>query len=107
MTRLTLALAALISVVSGVSASLAPLKERTPLENKVLQVQVSRLAPEVLQAVAEPAPTPEFVLTDRTEIRLNGRPCKYEEIPGHARIVLLEVAMDNRTVLKIHFRTGK
>jgi len=70
-------------------------------------VQASKLlarAPE--QAVGE-APQSEFILTSRTEILLNGQPCRYEEIPSHASIVRMEVAADKKTVLKIHFRVRK
>jgi hypothetical protein len=44
------------------------------------------------------------VVTDRTEILLDGKPCKYEAIPATASIVRMEVAADKKTVLKIHFR---
>jgi hypothetical protein len=43
-------------------------------------------------------------INDDTEILLDGKPCKYEDVPAGAEIVLLAVARDGRTVLKIHFR---
>jgi hypothetical protein len=107
MSRLTLALASLLCVVCVASASLSPPRERSRLANKVAPVQYAKLSPEIREVVDGRGSTPEFVLTDRTEVRLNGKPCNYEEIPHHATIVLIEVAMDNRTILKIHFRTGK
>jgi hypothetical protein len=50
---------------------------------------------------------PEFVITEQTEVLLDGKPCKYQDVFGNARIVRMEVAEDKKTVLKIHFRTAK
>jgi hypothetical protein len=107
MSRVMVALAVWMASASLVSASLAPPKDRLRSANKVPPTQVSKLVPAVREALAGPEMSPEFLLTDRTEVRLNGKPCKYEAIPHHATIVLMEVAMDNKTILKIHFRTGK
>jgi hypothetical protein len=49
----------------------------------------------------------EYVLTEKTEVRLDDRPCRYEEVPASAAITLIELAADARTLLKIHFRTKK
>jgi hypothetical protein len=49
----------------------------------------------------------EFVVTDQTEITLNGKACKFDAVPARARIIRMEVAEDKKTVLKVHFRTGK
>jgi hypothetical protein len=49
----------------------------------------------------------EYVLTERTEITLNGKECKYADVPRNARIVQMEVGADGRTILRIRFRTGK
>lgn len=115
MTRLTLALAIWISFVSGLSASLAPRKER-PLEpgknfprlpRLVSRAPAPQLAAPAPEHVGPDALPSEFVLTKRTEILLNGKPCRYEEIPDDARIVGMKVAEDRKTVLSIHFRTGK
>jgi hypothetical protein len=106
MTRLTLALAAWLSVVSVVSAALAPRKETPAFREEVPQGLASQYSARALQQTAR-ATNSEFVLTHETEVLLNGKPCKYAEIPRHARIVHMEVAEDEKTVLKIHFRTGK
>ncbi len=73
---------------------LAPL----PLE----EVQAKQKA----KAVAS-APQPDFVLTEESEIRLNGEPCRFKDVPTNAEIVYVEVARDRKTILKIHFRTLK
>jgi hypothetical protein len=49
----------------------------------------------------------EFQVTDQTEICLDGKPCKYAQVPCHASIVRMEVAADTKTVLRIEFQTGK
>jgi hypothetical protein len=66
--------------------------------------RISALARE--QAAGRDSPS-EFVVTDRTEVLLNGKPCRYADVPGHATIVRMEVAADNKTVLRIHFQTRK
>jgi hypothetical protein len=62
---------------------------------------------------AEPKPekpqeeAEEYVLTEKSEIKFNGRPCKFEQVPDKATIVLLEVAEDGKTILRIHFEKKK
>jgi hypothetical protein len=46
-----------------------------------------------------------FILTETTEVLLDGRPCKYRDVPPQAEITRLEVGPDRRTVLRIFFRT--
>jgi hypothetical protein len=107
MNRLILVLAAWMSLVSVVSASLTPRMESSLLGKEVRPISSPKLSVDALeQAVARETPS-EFVVTDRTEILLNGQPCKYEKIPGHASIIKMEVAADKKTVRKIHFRTRK
>ncbi len=48
----------------------------------------------------------QFRLTDKTEVKLDGRACPYEKVPDSATIILLEANSD-KTVLKIHFRSKK
>jgi hypothetical protein len=47
-----------------------------------------------------------FTMTDQTEVQLDGRACKYADVPKDAQITLLEVSKD-RVILKIHFRSKK
>jgi hypothetical protein len=112
MARLTLVLAAWIGMATAATASLAPRQDP--------------LLPRKAVAALDEAPTPTppavpaarasaqadgqgarsgFVVTDRTEILLNGQPCNYQQVPAQARIVQMEVAADQKTVLKVHFRT--
>jgi hypothetical protein len=107
MTRLTLALAAWISLVSAAPATLTPRQDRPPLGNEPPRAQPLKVPAEARQQAAGQAGRPEYVLTAQTEVLLNGKPCRYQEVPASARIVRMEVAEDNKTVLKIYFRTGK
>jgi hypothetical protein len=107
MTRLTLTLAAWISLVSGVSASLTPRKDSPPFGNEPLAAQASKLLPPAPIRTAERGISTEYLLTEQTEVLLNGKPCKYEKVPAHASIVHMEVAADNKTLLTVHFRTRK
>jgi hypothetical protein len=93
-----------------VSASLAcalPLGRTSSLAEKVpLSLAVRLYQPPVERSTA-PAPKGGFVITDETEIKVDGRLCKYSEVPGGAVVVLLEVSADGKTILRVHFRTKK
>jgi hypothetical protein len=115
MTRLILALVAWLSLVPVASASLAPRKSSTRLDNYVPPAKASRgaqtKAPEVpashqAQAAAQET-TSEFAVTEQTEVTLNGKPCRYKDVPSHASILRMELGADKKTVRKIHFRTRK
>jgi len=107
MTRLTFALAAWVSLISLASASLTPRKDRPALGNDAPQLPVAKLAVETRDQAAGRGNPSEFVLTEQTEILLNGKPCRYEEVPEGAMILRMEVAPDRKTALKILFRTRK
>ncbi len=103
MIRLTLALAAFISLVSVASASLTPRKERPLLGAEVPRVQAAKVAAEA----AGHGAASEFMVTEQTEVLLDGKACRYQDVPQQATILRMEVAPDRKTVLRIHFRTGK
>jgi hypothetical protein len=71
------------------------------------QVRAAKRSALVPQQTLGEMPQSEFVVTSGTEILLNDKPCRYEEIPDHASIVSMEVAADKKAVLKINFRTRK
>jgi hypothetical protein len=110
MARLTITLAAWLSIVSLASASLA-LRRDPPLFRKdPARAQPPRRTAQadgVLPAGRDRGVGSDFVVTERTEVLLNGKPCKYADVPGHATIVRMELAADGKTVLKVHFRTRK
>jgi hypothetical protein len=56
------------------------------------------------QARPESART-RLLITEETEVLLNGRPCRYEQVPASAVITFAEVDSDRETLRKIHFRS--
>jgi hypothetical protein len=107
MTRLMLALAAWMGLVAVAAASLTPRKDFPPPGREAPPAQAGRLSAEVLRQVAGLRPNLEFQLTPQTEVLLDGKPCPFSAVPADARIVSLEVAADKKTVLKVHFRSGR
>jgi hypothetical protein len=107
MTRLTLALAVCISLVSVASASLTPRKEHPSLGAGGPGGTTPKLSTDALGDAAGHGTASEFKVTERTEILLDGKACRYRDVPEQATILRMEVAADGKTVLKIHFRTKK
>jgi hypothetical protein len=106
MPRLILALAILIGLVSTGAASLTPSKILPVIGTSGPSGKVAKLTAEE-GASAIRGTSSGFLVTDQTEVTLNGQSCKYAEIPSHASILRMEVGPDKKTVLKIHFRTRK
>ena len=98
MARCLLVVVVLLGAISSAAASLAPRPDTVPfgkgLPGEQGRVQWARLFPQ------EKA----FRVTAETEVRLNGRRCKYEEVPADARIRHLEVGPDGQTILRVDFR---
>jgi hypothetical protein len=60
----------------------------------------------LLSSVA--ATNDEFRITEKTEVLLDGRPCRYEQVPEGAVIVLLEtVSNESKEIARIHFRSPR
>lgn len=50
----------------------------------------------------------EFRITAGTEVLLDGKPCRYNQVPDGATIVLLEtVTNESKEISRIHFRSPK
>jgi hypothetical protein len=82
-------------------------KESRALVNEILRPHTARPAvhsPELANTASVEA---EFAVTNQTEVLLNGKPCKYAQVPTRASIVYMELAADKKTVLRIHFQTKK
>jgi hypothetical protein len=108
MTRLTLALAALIGLVSVAPASLAPRRDRNALDSDApLRAPASPRAARSPAEALRPANPAEYVVTEQTEILLDGQLCRFEDVPERAIILKMEVAGDGKTVVKILFRSQK
>jgi hypothetical protein len=104
MTRLTLALAALISLASAAPATLTPRRERTAPGPESTARALTTPRPAV---AAGQAGEPEYVLTAETEVVLDGKPCRFADVPARASILRMVVGPDGKTVLKILFRSQK
>jgi hypothetical protein len=105
MTRLTLTLAVWLNLLSLASATITPAREPRPLSREVLNA-ASRSPETQIQTHAGSSDS-DFVVTERTKVLLDGKACKYADVPSHASITRMEVAADKTTVLEIHFRTRK
>jgi|SRR6516165_4558563 hypothetical protein len=70
--------------------------------------EIKRNIPDKLLESFRPAPASnEFRLTAKTEVLLDGRPCRYEDVPDGATIILLETATNwSKEIVKIHFQSG-
>jgi hypothetical protein len=96
MTRLTIALVTSFLGLSMAHASLSSVKERSPFD---------KLPPPAPKAEAAPEQDGGLAISDDTEVKLDGKLCKYEDIPESAEVILVELAKDKKSVLKLHFRT--
>jgi hypothetical protein len=97
MTRLMIAVTVTLWTLSPAAATLTPRNDRSPFS--IVQL------PERTKKPSAPRPHSGFRIVDGTEVLLNGRRCQYEDVPAHAVVILLEVAPDNRTVIRVHFQT--
>jgi hypothetical protein len=97
MVRLTMALAASLFVITPAFAALAPRKA---------PVDFGAAAPhKLVKQTSESAKDDgDLVIDDDTEIKLDGKDIKYEDVPKDAQIILLDVSAD-RKIRKIHFRS--
>jgi hypothetical protein len=105
-TRLLLTLAITIGFVPAVLGAVSLKKDRSVLDPESTDV-AARLSSLNLSQAAGPASKSDYVMTDRTEVFVDGQPCAYERVPPQARIVKIDVAANQRTVLKIYFKTQK
>ncbi len=112
MKRLTLALTVFLAVGSVASASLSQRKESNRLDHDPIpHARMARNArsPVSVQAqeTSQTASQTEYIMTQETEVLLNGKPCKYNDVPPNASIERMEVGIDKKTVLRVYFRKRK
>lgn len=98
MTRLTMALGAALLFLSPALGALSPRAENKMYAN----YSPHKLVKEEIPPAGK---NQGLVVTDQTEIKVDGRPCHYKDVPEGATIILLEVAKDRRTILILHFQT--
>jgi len=114
MTRVAIAFVALLFFLGSAPAMLAPRNDPFSYRKNSPRQLMTNLPRGLVkgssrQVVNDPSrheQKEEFRITDQTEVRLNGRQCKYEDVPLDAVIILLEVdSDDNKAILRIHFRS--
>ena len=101
-------LTAFLCFLPAALANLSPRNDLPSLGKEPLP-KASKDAPDKPAApAAEAKPeTPKLVITDATEVQLDGQACKLADVPGTASVVSLEVAADKKTILKIRFQSQK
>jgi hypothetical protein len=86
--------------LSVAHANLTPSKDRLNLDR-------ARPAAPKVESSTPAEDDGKLVISDTTEVMLDGKECKLEEVPKTAEVVLLELGKDKKAVMKIHFRTKK
>jgi hypothetical protein len=68
-----------------------------------------RIPPKALLSSSGPAAkNDEYRITKDTEVLLDGQPCRFEQVPKDATIVLLEtVTNESKEISRIHFRSAR
>ena len=111
MTRLTLAITTLLCLLPSAPAAFAPRNDPPAIGKDALPTTAKDAPTDVAVKDAPAAPPKEekqqFVITDETDVKLDGHACKFQDVPGTASIVVLDVAADKKTILKIHFKSKK
>ena len=102
MTRLAGAVGALLCLASPVAAGLdrSWLADRTG-DTRLLLTQ--GLIPDTTEV---PTP-PTAELTTDTKVFLDGKSCRFQDVPATATIVRLELAEDGKTINRVEFRSKK
>jgi hypothetical protein len=106
MIRIVVTVVAFLSLMPAASATLATRREPT-IARKDSVAAYQKALPRSEHWVSGRKQEGEFVITDETAVFLDGRACRYKDVPDKAHIASLEVAPDRKTVLKVHFRTAK
>jgi hypothetical protein len=106
MSRSALSLVALL-IASTLCLAMMDSRSRLPLSQRAA-LCAAKSVPQVLrQEPLSVKKEPQLEVTRTTEVKLDGRPCRYEDVPANVEAVHIEVADDGKTILKIHFRTRK
>jgi hypothetical protein len=111
-TRATMSFAAFFAFLPSAMASLTPPSNAPALARASLPTTAKDGAFSLDKSAPAPAPEekeekPKLVITDKTEVELDGHACKFADVPSTASIVELSVGADKKTILKIHFQSQK
>lgn len=96
-------LASLFVLFLFLSSAAASLENRErPAGNSAL------LLKSLFSLSSDSAKNDEYRITEKTEVLLDGRPCRYEKIPNDAIITLLETTTnESKEITRIHFRSAR
>jgi hypothetical protein len=78
----------------------------SPFKDRLISDRPRPPAPKA-ESSAQPEDDGKLVISDKTEVVLDGKVCKMEDVPKNAEVIRLEVGTDKKSVLRIHFRTKK
>ncbi len=106
MTRWTTTFAAFLCFLPPALANLSP-RNDLPNLGKDPVPKAGKDAPAASAPTDEKKEDQKLVITDKTEVQLDGKDCKLADVPGTASVVNLEVAADKKTIVKIHFQSPK
>jgi hypothetical protein len=98
MVRLILALSLLLCCLPTARATTVAPKHEPDIKKK-------DLPPPEIKEEDQQKEDGELILNEDTEVQLDGKACKYENLPADVEIVVLDLASDHKTIKKIHFRT--
>jgi len=89
-----------IILLPSANAMIAPHRDASPWRVKSYHAVV-----EPIPVLAQDRP---YQITERTEVLLDGRKCKYREVPSSAEIIEMEIDSDvGRGILRVHFQSCK
>jgi hypothetical protein len=108
--RLTLAFAALLYSLPTAMAAFTPHTDVAGLSIDALPTAYKARLLDLDKIASDPprrdtTKKQSFDITDGTEVRLDGRSCKFQNVPTTATIVSLELKADGKTVAKLYFKS--
>jgi hypothetical protein len=106
MLRPATALVVLLCCLSSATATVSGRKDLSAFD-KTPPAALKTFPAQLVETASARHDREQFLLTEETEVLLDGRPCKYQEVPRNVNIILLEVGSDKKTILRIHFQTRK
>lgn len=100
MIRSVLVLLMSLTFLPSAMATISPRHEPAARRERV-QLLFAKVIPVLAQ-------DPPYRITEKTEVMLNGRECRYEEVPSSARIIFMEIdSEESKVILRIHFQDRK
>lgn len=97
MSRYVLVLLTSMAFSSSATATVTPYKESSPWQTRSCQ-PLMKLWPAFAIDIV-------YRITKQTEVMLNGRKCRFEDVPNTAVIILMEIDSEtSKVILRIHFR---